>query len=59
MVHNQSHASDLILVKISLKCDFVQGPPGPGGLLGEMGKAGPLVSTLPQTVRCQYTANGQ
>lgn len=46
-------------VKISLKCDFVQGPPGPGGLPGEMGKAGPLVSTLLQTVRCQYTANGQ
>lgn len=24
--------------------DFVQGPPGPGGLLGELGKVGPLVS---------------
>lgn len=27
-----------------LTCEFSQGPPGPGGLLGEMGKSGPPVS---------------
>lgn len=25
---------------------FAQGPPGPGGLLGEMGKLGPQVSEI-------------
>lgn len=29
-----------------LTCDFAQGPPGPGGLLGEMGKSGPPVSRV-------------
>lgn len=27
-----------------MKCTFKQGPPGPGGLLGELGKVGPPVS---------------
>lgn len=27
-----------------MKCDFEQGPPGPGGLSGEVGKVGPIVS---------------
>lgn len=42
------HGSYEILLKCpvidNLKCDSVQGPPGPGGLPGEMGKTGPPVS---------------
>ena len=35
-----------------LKCVFVQGPPGPGGLLGEVGKVGPHVSRVRVLLLC-------
>lgn len=34
-----------------MNCDFVQGPPGPGGLPGEVGKAGSSVSR-DKTIDC-------